>query len=89
MSYFKCPHCGERTDVFSHGGAKKEAEKLGVDFLGELPLDIAIRETSDEGNPIVLSQPQSEHAKVYRAIAARIWEKLGGQTRQAPKIIIE
>jgi ATP-binding protein involved in chromosome partitioning len=89
MSYFKCPHCGERTDIFSHGGAKTEAEKLGVDFLGELPLDIAIRETSDEGNPIVLSQPHSEHAQVYRAIAARIWEKLGGQKRQAPKIVVE
>ena len=89
MSYFKCPHCGERSDIFSHGGAKKEAEKLGVDFLGELPLDIAIRETSDEGRPIALSQPQSEHAQVYRAIAARIWEKLGGQKRAAPKIIVE
>jgi len=89
MSYFKCPHCGERSDIFSHGGAKLEAEKLGVEFLGELPLDIAIRETSDEGNPIVQSQPQSEHAQVYRAIAARIWAKLGLQQRQAPKIILE
>jgi len=89
MSYFKCPHCGERTDIFSHGGAKIEAEKLGVEFLGELPLDIAIRETSDEGRPIVQSQPQSEHAQVYRAIAARIWTKLGLQHRQAPKIVIE
>ena len=89
MSYFKCPHCGERTDIFSHGGAKIEAEKLGVEFLGEVPLDIAIRETSDEGRPIVQSQPQSAHAQVYRAIAARIWEKLGLQQRQAPKIVIE
>ncbi|HEY1505388.1 MAG TPA: Mrp/NBP35 family ATP-binding protein, partial [Stellaceae bacterium] len=55
MSYFLCPHCGERTDVFSHGGAKAEAEKLGVEFLGELPLDITIRETSDSGNPIVIA----------------------------------
>ncbi len=89
MSYFKCPHCGERTDVFSHGGAKLEAEKLGVEFLGELPLDIVIRETSDEGNPIVWSQPQSEHAQVYRAMAARIWTKLGLPQRQAPKIVVE
>jgi ATP-binding protein involved in chromosome partitioning len=89
MSYFKCPHCGERSDIFSHGGAKLEAEKLGVEFLGELPLHIAIRETSDEGNPIVVSQPQSEHAQVYRAIAARIWDKLGLQQRQAPKIVVE
>ena len=55
MSYFLCPHCGERTEIFSHGGAKAEAEKLGVEFLGELPLDIAIRETSDGGNPIVIA----------------------------------
>ncbi len=89
MSYFKCPHCGERTDIFSHGGARKEAEKLGVEFLGELPLDMAIRETSDEGRPIVLSQPESEHAKAYRRIAARIWEKLGHERRAAPKITIE
>ena len=53
MSYFLCPHCGERSDIFSHGGARKEAEKLGVEFLGEMPLDIAIRETSDGGKPIV------------------------------------
>jgi ATP-binding protein involved in chromosome partitioning len=89
MSYFKCPHCGERSEIFSHGGAKTEAEKLGVEFLGEVPLDIAIRETSDDGNPIVWSQPQSEHAQVYRAIAARIWEKLGLQQRQAPKIVVD
>src|SRR5208337_3493284 len=82
----------DSTIVTAHraaSGAKTEAEKLGVEFLGELPLDIAIRETSDEGNPIVWSQPQSEHAQVYRAIAARIWEKLGLQQRQAPKIVIE
>jgi ATP-binding protein involved in chromosome partitioning len=90
MSYFLCPHCGERSDIFSHGGAKKEAEKLGVEFLGELPLDIAIRETSDEGRPIVVSQPESEHAKVYRAIATRIWEKVGGASeRAAPRIVVE
>ncbi len=89
MSYFKCPHCGERTDIFSHGGAKTEAEKLGVEFLGELPLDMAIRETSDGGHPIVLSQPESEHAAAYRRIAARIWEKLGLEQRQAPRIIVE
>ena len=55
MSYFVCPHCGERTDVFSHGGARKEAEKLGVPFLGEVPLDIAIRVNSDDGRPVVAS----------------------------------
>src|SRR5471032_1654569 len=59
MSYFLCPHCGERSDIFSHGGARREAEKLGTEFLGEIPLDIAIRETSDAGTPIVMSQPAS------------------------------
>ncbi len=91
MSYFLCPHCGERSDIFSHGGARKEAEKLGVEFLGEIPLDISIRETSDGGKPIVLSQPDSPHAKVYKQIAARLWEKLSGgaQQRPAPRIVVQ
>ena len=91
MSYFLCPHCHERSDIFSHGGARHEAERLGVEFLGELPLDIAIRETSDEGRPIVIAAPESEYAKTYRAIAARIWEKIGGGSERAapPRIIVE
>jgi ATP-binding protein involved in chromosome partitioning len=91
MSYFVCPHCGERSDIFSHGGAKKEAEKLGVEFLGEIPLDISIRETSDGGKPIVLAQPDSPHAKVYKQMATRIWEKLSGgaQQRPAPRIVVQ
>ena len=89
MSYFRCPHCGERSDIFGHGGARREAERLGVEFLGEVPLDIAIRETSDEGRPIVVSQPQSENAQVFRRMAARLAEKLGGAQRQAPKIVVE
>ncbi|HER26355.1 MAG TPA: iron-sulfur cluster carrier protein ApbC, partial [Rhodospirillales bacterium] len=62
MSYFACPHCGERSEIFSHGGARAEAELLSMDFLGEIPLAISIRETSDGGNPIVVSDPESEHA---------------------------
>jgi ATP-binding protein involved in chromosome partitioning len=90
MSYFLCPHCGERSDIFSHGGARREAERLAVEFLGEVPLDMAIRKTSDEGNPIVVADPASPHAAIYRAMAARIAEKLGGgPTRQAPRIIVE
>ena len=90
MSYFLCPHCGERSDIFSHGGARKEAERMGVDFLGEIPLDIAIRETSDGGKPIVVSQPSSPHAAAYRAIAEAVWAKLsGGAVRAMPKISIE
>jgi ATP-binding protein involved in chromosome partitioning len=93
MSYFLCPHCGERSDIFSHGGARAEATRLGVDFLGEIPLDMAIRETSDGGRPIVVSQPENPHAQVYRAIAARVWEKvsaaLGDTKRQPPRIVIQ
>jgi ATP-binding protein involved in chromosome partitioning len=89
MSYFACPHCGQRSDIFSHGGARREAERLGVEFLGELPLDMAIRETSDGGHPIVVSQPDSPHAKTYRAIAERVWAKLAGAQRTAPRIVIQ
>jgi ATP-binding protein involved in chromosome partitioning len=91
MSYFLCPHCGERSDIFSHGGARREAERLGVEFLGELPLDMAIRETSDSGRPIVVADPASPHARTYRAIARRVWEKLsvGGGERPAPRILVQ
>lgn len=90
MSYFACPHCGEVTEIFAHGGARKEAERFGVEFLGEIPLDLAIRETSDSGQPIVVSQPDSVHAKAYRAIAERLWAKLGGtQQRQGPRIVVQ
>ena len=91
MSYFKCPHCGERTDVFSHGGAKEEADLLQMDFLGEIPLDITIRETSDSGHPIVDHTPDGEHAKAYKAIAATMWnkacEKLEAKAAKMPKIV--
>jgi ATP-binding protein involved in chromosome partitioning len=90
MSYHVCRNCGHREDIFSHGGARKEAEKLGMEFLGELPLDIVIRETSDGGRPITVSEPGNEHAQAYRRIADRMWEKLSGaQSRQAPKIVIQ
>jgi ATP-binding protein involved in chromosome partitioning len=91
MSYFICPHCGKRSDIFTHGGAKKEAERLGVPFLGEVPLEMDIRETSDAGLPIVATKPDSPHAKVYREIAARVRAGLGQKQsgRAAPKIVIE
>jgi ATP-binding protein involved in chromosome partitioning len=76
MSYFQCPHCGTRSDIFGHGGARHEAEKLGVPFLGEVPLHMSIRATSDSGAPLVATEPQSEHAGIYRAIAERVAEKL-------------
>jgi ATP-binding protein involved in chromosome partitioning len=89
MSYFRCPHCGERSDIFGHGGAQREADRLGVEFLGEVPLHILIRETSDDGRPVVASHPESEHAQIFRRMAARLAEKLGGARRQAPRIIVE
>ena len=93
MSYFTCPKCGERSEIFSHGGAKIEADRLGIDFLGEIPLDIIIRETSDGGRPIVVSEPESEHALTYRAIADKVWEKIehspSDEAASAPKIVIQ
>src|SRR5262245_21518283 len=91
MSYFLCPECGTRSDIFGHGGARHEAQRLGVPFLGEVPLDIAIREKSDAGLPVVATAPDSEHARIYRDIASKVLAQLkggvGGKT--APKIVIE
>ncbi|MCH8112514.1 MAG: P-loop NTPase, partial [Proteobacteria bacterium] len=93
MSYFLCPHCGERTEIFGHGGARQTAAELGADFLGEIPLHLAIRETSDAGTPIVVTQPDSVHTKAYLALAERVAEKLeeslGALAAAAPKIIVE
>ncbi|HXE15747.1 MAG TPA: iron-sulfur cluster carrier protein ApbC [Stellaceae bacterium] len=89
MSYFLCPHCGERTDIFAHGGARHEAEKLGVPFLGEVPLDLAIRETSDGGRPLVASAPDSEHAQIFRRMAAQVAGQLGAEPPAPPKIVVE
>jgi ATP-binding protein involved in chromosome partitioning len=91
MSYFLCPHCGTRSDIFGHGGARHEAERLDVPFLGEVPLDMTIRETSDAGQPVVATQPDGPHAKVYRAIAEGVRERLSGHagSRPAPRIVIE
>jgi ATP-binding protein involved in chromosome partitioning len=90
MSYFLCPSCGTRSDIFGHGGAHAEAQRLGVPFLGEVPLHMDIRETSDSGQPVVATAPDSAHSKIYREIAARVHEQLkGGSGRAAPKIVIE
>ena len=78
MSYFQCPHCGERSDIFGHGGARHEAERLSVPFLGEVPLHIAIRTTSDSGNPVVVSEPDGPHAAIYRAIGRKVRDQLQG-----------
>ena len=89
MWMFICPHCGTRSDIFGHGGARHEAERLGVPFLGEVPLDMAIREKSDAGMPVVASAPDSANAQCYRDIAARVRDGLEGASRPAPKIVIE
>ena len=91
MSYFLCPKCGERSEIFGHGGAREEADKLGVPFLGEVPLHMDIREKSDSGLPVVATDPDGPHAKIYRDIAARVRDQLTatGAQRPAPKIVIE
>ena len=92
MSYFLCPECGTRSDIFGHGGARHEAERLGVPFLGEVPLHMTIREKSDAGLPVVATEPDGVHAKIYRDIAANVLAQIkGGATagRTAPKIVIE
>jgi len=76
MSYFLCPKCGERSDIFGHGGARDEAAKLGVPFLGEVPLHMEIRETSDSGRPVTVAEPESVHAGIFRDIAARVWTEV-------------
>jgi ATP-binding protein involved in chromosome partitioning len=91
MSYFLCPRCGTRSDIFGHGGARHEAERLGVPFLGEVPLHMAIREKSDAGLPVVATEPDSPHAQIYREIAAKVRDQIRGVgiARAAPKIVIE
>ena len=83
MSYFQCPHCGTKSDIFGHGGARHEAERLGVPFLGEIPLHISIRTTSDAGTPVVESEPNGPHAAIYRAIGAKVHDQLKGAIEAA------
>jgi ATP-binding protein involved in chromosome partitioning len=80
MSFFVCPKCGERSDIFGHGGAKLEAEKLGIAFLGGVPLHMDIRVTSDEGQPIVATSPNGPHAQIYRDIATKAWAELSASS---------
>jgi ATP-binding protein involved in chromosome partitioning len=91
MATFVCPHCGHESPIFGHGGARAEAARLGVAFLGEVPLDMAIRETSDEGRPVVAVEPDGPHARAFRAIAEKVWTTLADAAgaRPAPRIVIE
>jgi ATP-binding protein involved in chromosome partitioning len=92
MSYFLCATCGTRHEIFGHGGAREEAEKLAVPFLGEVPLDQELRERSDSGRPMVVSAPDSVHSGIYRDMAAKVWHAVSGAAaarRPAPRIIVE
>lgn len=91
MSSFCCPACNHITPIFGHGGARQEAERRGIPFLGEIPLDISIRETSDDGRPIVATDPDSVHARRYTDIAQQLWRSIttGVATKPAPRIVIE
>jgi ATP-binding protein involved in chromosome partitioning len=91
MSYFIAPDTGARYDIFGHGGAQREAEKLQVPFLGEIPLAMPIRELSDSGRPVVVAEPDGPHARAYLGIAGQVRDTLarGGATRPPPKIVIE
>ena len=91
MSGFCCPTCNHVTPIFGHGGARQEAEMRGIPFLGEIPLDLSIRETSDSGRPIVAVEPDSHHARHYVEIARNVWATVtsGAASRPPPRIVIE
>lgn len=93
MSYFLCPDCGGRHDIFGHGGARAEAERLSVPFLGEIPLTMKIRETSDAGTPIVVSDPEGAMAEIYKDIATKVVAGIqrseNSPERGAPKIVFD
>ena len=91
MASFCCPACNHVTPIFGHGGARLDAEKRGIPFLGEIPLDMTIRQTSDDGRPIVATDPEGVHAKHYIDIARQLWMSIttGATARPAPRIVIE
>ena len=92
MSFFCCPACGHRAEIFGHGGARVEAQRLGTEFLGEVPLLLDIRTASDAGTPIAAAAPDSDGAKAFGAIAARVWEKVSGATvarSSGPRIVMQ
>ncbi len=89
MSVFCCPNCGHRTELFGHGGARREAEHLGIPFLGEVPLLLDIRTTSDAGTPICAADPGSPAAQAFAAIARRVWDGLAARQPKAPRIVMD
>ncbi len=89
MSFFVCPNCDHKSEIFGHGGARKEAARLGCGFLGEIPLDIEIRRLSDSGTPIVAAEPDGPHASAYLGVAEAILQKLRRADRAAPRIVMQ
>jgi ATP-binding protein involved in chromosome partitioning len=90
MSYYCCPNCGHRAELFGHGGARAEAARQNTTFLGEIPLVLEVRTASDAGTPIVAAAPESDPAKAFRAVADAVWAKLAGTARAAgPRIVID
>jgi ATP-binding protein involved in chromosome partitioning len=90
MSGYICPHCGQRDDIFGHGGAARAAEALGVPFLGEIPLDKAIRKHSDTGVPVVIAEPDSASGRAFAEITGRLAQQISIQAfRSIPLAIIE
>ena len=85
MSFYVCPACGHHDEIFSHGGGRKLAEQLGVTFLGEVPIDAKVRFGGDSGRPVVVAAPDSEHAKIFRQIAARSAGRVSVLTHSAPR----
>jgi ATP-binding protein involved in chromosome partitioning len=90
MSYYCCPNCGHRAELFGHGGARAEAARQGTTFLGEIPLVLEVRTASDAGTPIVAAAPESPSAQAFRAVADAVWAKLAGTVRATgPRIVME
>ena len=93
MSFFCCPNCGHRANIFGHGGAKAEAHRLGTEFLGEIPLLLDIRESGDAGTPVAAAAPESEAGRAFAALAQRVWAKLpagrGAAPQGGPRIVVE
>lgn len=91
MATFICPHCGQSSHIFGHGGAREEAKRLEVPFLGEVPLNMTIRELSDAGRPVVVADPEGPHARIYKDMAQQVWTSLAGgaAAKPAPRIVIE
>jgi ATP-binding protein involved in chromosome partitioning len=87
MSYFACPHCGERTEIFGHGGGARMAEDLGIPFLGEVPIDTRVRTGGDEGQPIVDAAPDAPAARAFVEVAKKVAAQISIQAMRVLRVI--